>query len=115
MFGFSLAELLFIGLIALLLIGPKDMPVAVRSLARAIRKMRDLKKNMQSHIDDLVRQADLPSISDAVTDVAAMPGRPTGTVAKDGENDMDGCGTKAGTMHSISPMPFRPVTFAEEG
>jgi sec-independent protein translocase protein TatB len=45
MFGFSLAELLFIGLIALLLVGPKDMPVAVRSLARAVRKMQGVKRN----------------------------------------------------------------------
>jgi sec-independent protein translocase protein TatB len=115
MLGFSLAELLFIGLIALLLIGPKDMPVAVRSLARVLRTMQGVKRNLQIHIDALVRQADLPSISDAVSNVAAMPGRPNGTVAKDGENVMDGCGTKAATMHSISPTPFRPATFAEEG
>jgi sec-independent protein translocase protein TatB len=115
MFGFSLAELLFIGLVALLLIGPKDMPVAVRSLARAARKMQGFRRNLQSHIDDLVRQADLPSISHAVTDVTAMPVRPNGTDGKDRENDLDGSGAKAGIMHSISPMPFRPVTFAEEG
>jgi len=73
MFGFSIPELLFIGLIALLLIGPKDMPVAVRTLARAAKKMQGIRRNLQSHFDDLVREADLPVISDAITDVSATP------------------------------------------
>jgi len=111
MFGVSLPELLFIGVIALLLIGPKDIPVAVRTLVRAARKMQGVKRKLQSHIDDLVREADIASISSAVADVKAMPVRRNGTDGRDRENDLDGSSAKPGITHSITSMPYRSVTF----
>ena len=48
MFDFSMSEIMVIALVALVLIGPKDMPVAVRGIARVIKKMRRMAGNFST-------------------------------------------------------------------
>lgn len=49
-------------LVALVVIGPKDLPVAIRTASAAIRKMRGLASDFQGHVQDLMREADLADI-----------------------------------------------------
>jgi sec-independent protein translocase protein TatA len=50
-------ELLVIGIIALLVLGPKRLPEAARALGRG---MRELKEAVSSEEDDAEREAELP-------------------------------------------------------
>jgi sec-independent protein translocase protein TatB len=59
-FGWS--ELLLIGVVALVFIGPKDLPKALRVAGFWVRKARTLSREFQSSIDQMIREADLEDI-----------------------------------------------------
>ena len=63
MFGFSWAEIGVIMAVALVVIGPKDLPIAIRSMSAALRKMRSLASEFQGHINELMREADLHDVA----------------------------------------------------
>lgn len=59
-FGWS--ELLLIGVVALVFVGPKDLPKALRVAGFWVRKARNLSREFQSSIDQLIREAELDDI-----------------------------------------------------
>ncbi|GBR45852.1 Sec-independent protein translocase TatB [Acetobacter pomorum DSM 11825] len=69
MFDFAWSEIALIGAVALVVIGPKDLPVAIRGLAGALKKARKLAGEFQSHVDEMVREADLTEVRDQVRDL----------------------------------------------
>jgi len=66
MFDIGWIEMAVIALIALVVIGPKELPKAMRSLAKWTRKARSMAREFQSGIDDMVRDADLDDARKAV-------------------------------------------------
>jgi sec-independent protein translocase protein TatB len=56
-FGWS--EILLIGTVALIFIGPKDLPKALRVAGYWVRKARTLSREFQSSIDQMIREAEL--------------------------------------------------------
>ena len=48
-----------IALVALVVIGPKDLPKVMRSASQWVRKARGLAREFQSGVDDMIREADL--------------------------------------------------------
>jgi sec-independent protein translocase protein TatB len=64
MLGFSWPEIGVILMVALVVIGPKDLPVAIRTATAALRKMRGLASEFQGHVQELMREADLADIGD---------------------------------------------------
>src|SRR5437870_6631664 len=56
-FGWS--ELLLIGVDALVVIGPKDLPKALRVAGFWVRKARTLSREFQSSVEQMVREAEL--------------------------------------------------------
>ena len=59
MFDIGAAELLVIIIVAVLVIGPKDMPGAMRSAGRWIGKVRKVSSHFRTGIDAMVREAEL--------------------------------------------------------
>ncbi len=55
-------ELFFIGVIALLVVGPKDLPRTLGAVARVYRKARGMAGEFQSGISEMVREAELDDI-----------------------------------------------------
>jgi sec-independent protein translocase protein TatB len=55
MFDFAWSELGLIAVVAMILIGPKDMPLAIRSVTGWIKKARRMASEFQSHVDEMVR------------------------------------------------------------
>lgn len=59
MFDIGASELLMIVIVAVVVIGPKDMPAALRTAGRWIGKMRKVSGHFRSGIDAMVREAEL--------------------------------------------------------
>lgn len=59
MFDIGAAELLVIIIVAVLVIGPKDMPLAMRTAGRWIGKVRRVSAHFRTGIDAMVREAEL--------------------------------------------------------
>ncbi len=59
MFDVGAGELLVILIVAVVVIGPKDLPLAMRTAGRWIGKMRRMSAHFRSGIDAMVREAEL--------------------------------------------------------
>lgn len=59
MFDIGASELLMIVIVAVVVIGPKDMPAALRTAGRWIGQMRRLSSHFRSSLDAMVREAEL--------------------------------------------------------
>jgi sec-independent protein translocase protein TatB len=59
MFDIGVGELLVILIVAVVVIGPKDLPLAMRTAGRWIGKMRRMSAHFRSGIDAMVREAEL--------------------------------------------------------
>lgn len=57
-------ELFIIALVALIVVGPKDLPILVRSIAKWLRSMRKVLWTFQASIEEVGREAELNEIRD---------------------------------------------------
>ncbi|OUR78303.1 twin arginine-targeting protein translocase TatB [Alphaproteobacteria bacterium 46_93_T64] len=62
MFDIGWSEMVFIGIIAVLVIGPKDLPKTIATIGKYIRKARGFAREFQTGIDDLARDAELDDL-----------------------------------------------------
>jgi sec-independent protein translocase protein TatB len=58
MFDVAPSEMLIIGLVALIAIGPKQLPGAMRQAGRWIGKMREIVGHFRAGIDEMIEQAE---------------------------------------------------------
>ena len=59
MFGVDTSELFLIAVVALVFIGPKDLPRAMRTVGRWVGKVRGMARHFNSGIEAMVREAEL--------------------------------------------------------
>lgn len=59
MFDLGASELLLIVIVAVIVIGPKDLPLALRTAGRWIGKMRRLSSHFRSGLDAMIREAEM--------------------------------------------------------
>ena len=59
MFGIDAPELLVIVIVAIVVIGPKDLPLALRTAGRWIGKMRRVSAHFRSGLDTMIREAEM--------------------------------------------------------
>jgi len=57
MFDFSFAELALIILVAVIFIGPKELPLVIRGISKALRAVRSLTSEVHKALDDLSRES----------------------------------------------------------
>lgn len=62
LFDLGWSEILLIGVVALVFIGPKDLPKAMRVAGYWIRKARNLSREFQGSIDQMIREAELDDV-----------------------------------------------------
>jgi sec-independent protein translocase protein TatB len=59
MFGVDTSELVLVAVLALIFIGPKDLPNALRTVGRWVGQVRGMARHFQSGIDAMIREAEL--------------------------------------------------------
>src|SRR5690242_6560060 len=62
LFDIGWPELLLIGAVALVVIGPKDLPRALKVAGFWVRKARSLSREFQNSVDQMIREAELEEI-----------------------------------------------------
>lgn len=58
--GFN--EIVILGILALLVVGPKDLPLLLRKLGRWTAKLRGMAQEFRTGFDELARQAELDEL-----------------------------------------------------
>jgi len=59
MFGIDSGELLIIAVVALVVIGPKDLPRVMRTIGQFVGRARGMAKHFRSGLDTMMREAEL--------------------------------------------------------
>ena len=57
MFDIGWQELFILAVLAIIVIGPKDLPRTIKTVTGWLRKARSMARELQSGIDDVVREA----------------------------------------------------------
>jgi sec-independent protein translocase protein TatB len=63
-------ELFLIAIVALVVVGPKDLPKVLRSAARVMQKARAMNREFQASLAEMAREAELDEIKRKVEDTA---------------------------------------------
>ncbi len=69
MFDIGGGELLVIGIVALVVIGPKELPGLLRQAGNAMGKVRRMAAEFRGQFDDAMREAEIDQAKKAFTDV----------------------------------------------
>jgi sec-independent protein translocase protein TatB len=69
MFGFGWGEIVVIGIVALIAIGPKELPTVLRSVGHWIGKIRRMANEFQGQFQEALREAELTDLKKHVEEV----------------------------------------------
>ncbi len=72
MFNFSWSELALIAVVALVVIGPKDLPRVMRTVGMWTRRARAIANEFQGSIEQMVREAELDEVRKQVNEVTNL-------------------------------------------
>ena len=70
MFDISWSEFLLIGVVALIVIGPKELPGVMRTLGQWTRKVRSMAAEFQNQFQEAMREAEMADLKKQVDDMA---------------------------------------------
>src|SRR5471032_2801837 len=75
MFDIDAGKILVVGVVALLVIGPKDLPRVLRTVGQTVGKMRRMASEFQNQFMEAIKEADLEDVKKeftAIRDSAAI-------------------------------------------
>jgi len=71
MFDISWTEFLLIGIVALVVIGPKELPGVMRTIGQYTRKIRGMATDFQNQFQEAMREAEMADLKKQVDDMAS--------------------------------------------
>ena len=86
MFDIGWQELFIVAVLGLIVIGPKDLPRALRTVGKWVRKARTLAREFQGGLDDVMREAELDDVKDQMVSASGLD------IGKEIENTIDPTG-----------------------
>ena len=113
MFDMSWGEVLVIGAVALIVIGPKDLPKALRTLGNMTSQVKKMASEFQSQFNEAMREAELDDIKKEVSglneQVSAF--NPLGTI----HDELKGAIESTPAASAAAAAPDAPVPPAPAG
>lgn len=115
MFDIGASELLVIVIVAILVIGPKDMPMALRAAGRWIGKIRRVSAHFRTGVDAMIREAELEELEKKwKAQNEAIMARTGSAAGSDAEDEMTGLPlASAEAADEISPDQDDPAPQGE--
>ncbi|MEZ5924839.1 MAG: Sec-independent protein translocase protein TatB [Hyphomicrobiaceae bacterium] len=72
MFNLDWTELLIIAVIAVLVVGPKELPGMLRTIGQYVGKMRKVAGEFRNQFDQAMKEAELDGVQQAIKDTKAV-------------------------------------------
>jgi len=72
MFDIGWGKIVLIGIVALLVIGPKELPAVLRTLGQWMTKLRRMASEFQGQFQEAMREAEMADLKKDVDDLAAQ-------------------------------------------
>ncbi len=109
MFDIGASELLLIAIVAIVAIGPKDLPLALRTAGRWIAKVRKVSSHFRTGVETMIREAELEEMEKEwkAQNAEIMAAHPPGAAAEDALAGQD-----PGTSFSeplVADAPAKPA------
>jgi sec-independent protein translocase protein TatB len=103
LFDLSMTELMLIGVVALVVIGPKDLPKALRVAGYWIGKARTLSREFHSSVEQMIREAELDEVRQELKKATEID------LDKEFRQTIDPTGSLAESLKPPElPSPFEP-------
>ncbi|SIS41360.1 sec-independent protein translocase protein TatB [Insolitispirillum peregrinum] len=120
MFDLGWDEIGLIVIVAVVVLGPKELPNAMRTAGQWMRKFRMLASDFQRHLDTMVQEAELTELRDKAKQLAQTDLKSELTRAVDADGTIgqslqtpdlsSPTSTAAPAAPSVTPEPVTPVT-----
>lgn len=81
-------EFLIVIVIALIVVGPKDLPGLVRTVSQWVRRARELAREFQGGLEDMAREAELDKVKDSIQ-TELDPEGVVNTIKRDIEDEIE--------------------------
>ena len=94
-FGIGSTELMLIAVVALIVIGPRDLPKVLRTVGQVMTKVRAMAREFQGHIEDAAKESGLDDLkkdiskatnfdmNETLSDIAREPGKVSTPASKE--------------------------------
>jgi len=110
MFDFAWSEIIVIAVVALVVIGPKDLPKVLRTVGIWVGKARSIAREFQGSLDQMIREAELDEVRKDVEKATSMD------IAHELEKTIDPGGEMKQALaepsiadHSLTPQETTPL------
>ncbi|HWA81613.1 MAG TPA: Sec-independent protein translocase protein TatB [Acetobacteraceae bacterium] len=115
MFNFSWSEIALIAVVALVAIGPKDMPAALKTVAQLVKKARGMAAEFQTHVNDLMREADLEDVRKHIDEIRNFDIKGTVERAIDPDQSLRRTFTEDPFAPASAATAYSPESFTATG
>jgi sec-independent protein translocase protein TatB len=109
-----LLDFLIVGAVALIVVGPKDLPMLMRKVGQFMAKVRGMAAEFRASFDELARQSELDELRREVN--ALRTAQPldiaTGGVFSDIHKDLTGAHADLNAQMTGAPLPETPPATA---
>ena len=96
MLGFSWSEVMLVIVVAVLAVGPKQLPEVLHGLGKIVRRMQYMRYAMTKQFDDFMDQADLKELRDQTSRIVP-------------KEFFDEAGADADLMKPLDPLSLYPA------
>jgi sec-independent protein translocase protein TatB len=114
MFDIGWGEITLIGVVALVVIGPKELPGVLRTVGQTVTKLRRMAGEFQSQFQEALREAEMDDVGKTMSDLN-RGFNPIQTVRDEIKNAVEGTSAAtpaiaapASTSSSAEPAPSEP-------
>jgi sec-independent protein translocase protein TatB len=101
MFDISWTEFALIGVVALVFIGPKELPAVMRTIGQYTRKVRSMAADFQNQFQEAMREAEMADLKKQVDDIKNTSFDPL----KDVREDLSAMGKDLQSSFDAKPAP----------
>lgn len=104
MFDMGWSELLLVAVLAIVFVGPKDLPRVMRTVGQYVAKMRAMMREFQNSFEDLARESELEELRKQVAEMRETAVKPLADLQRSASISPDQLNASA------TPTPTEPPT-----
>jgi sec-independent protein translocase protein TatB len=110
MFDLSSSKLLILGMVALIVVGPKDLPILLRTIGKYVAMIRRQAAEFRSQFDDAMRETELAQIKKDVETMGADMEKTMRDAELEVEREVSAANAELeSSLATIKPPEFGPL------
>ena len=105
-FGLGMSEIMVVAIVALIVVGPKDLPRLLRTIGRYVTQLRSMAGEFHRHLDAAVREAGLEDVKKEVRNMTNFT--VTNDIGKQMSQEFKKQGDEMKKLLEAKPSPASP-------